>query len=333
MCQLFSAIAHANYTLKIVNRQYPNGGNPAVLDPVADSLENQFNTTMASSNNVGFVTQVGNANAGSVRSATDPGVTSNARYSISAGVGGAIAGGTKVSTGANSLPPVGVAAQSSISIGANGELVKIFRGLDPKRVMYHLSFYTMDLSRYIGHGVTVDALQFSTGLSYQLYSPRQWVPGIRYNGIRVSSSASYASFNGSYTTPFTLSSGGVDMVSNVTLTVNSKVYTLSNQAITGIRLFWFLDLYTGLGIDFNFGSTTLTGSNSNGAVSAQQGGVTTFTGDAEMSGTPEKGSPNIAQFRWLVGTQLNFGPLGIVAQAAAATPSVYCLNLGAKIAF
>ena len=60
--------ASATYQLIIANRQYPNGGVSAILDPIADSLQTKFNNTLASSDNAGFLTQVGNANAGATRS-------------------------------------------------------------------------------------------------------------------------------------------------------------------------------------------------------------------------------------------------------------------------
>ena len=124
------------------------------------------------------------------------------------------------------------------------------------------------------------------------------------------------------------------MKSDVTLTVDSKVYTLTNEATAGVRFLYFLDLFMGLGVDFNFGSTSLAGKNSNGSVSASNAaGVTIFTGDATVTGTAESAAPSIAQLRLLMGTQVNLGPLGIYAQAQVSTPSVYSLNLGAKISF
>ena len=329
---LFGTNANAAYQLSISNRKYPLG-NQGPLDVIANSLESQFNTTLAASDNEGFLTQVGNANAGSTRSFLAPGIIGEARYSGSFGLSGAYSGGTNPTVKPNSLPSVGVAAQSGITIGANGEIIHLFPGLDRKKVMFHVSFYTMDLSSYFSNGITLNSMQFSTGVSYQVYNPQEWVPGIRFNGIRVSSGASYGNFSGSYTTPFTISSGGIDMKSNVKLSVDSAVYTFSNEATTGLRFLYLLDLFTGLGVDFNFGSTSLSGTNSNGAVSASQAGVSVFSGDANVTGSPYTSSPTTAQLRWFIGSQINLGPVGIYAQAQVSTPAVYSLNLGAKLSF
>jgi hypothetical protein len=333
---LFISEASALYQLRITNRQYINGGVPAVLDPIADSLELQFNSTLAGSDNAEFLTQVGNANAGATRSFLAPGVIGEAttKHSVAFGLGGSYSGGTSASTGANSLPSVGAAGHTGITLGANGEIIKIFRGLNPKKVMYFVSFYTMDLSRFFNDRITIDSLQASVGLTYPVYSPREWIPGVRFNGIQVSSGLAYGNFNGSYTTPFTSSSGGVNMQSNVTLNVDSDVFTFSNEATTGLRFFYVLDLFLGLGIDFNVGSTALSGTTSGGAVSASDaGGTTVFTGDTTLVGTPESSTPSAAQLRFIMGTQVNMGPIVVYGQAHVSTPAVYSLNLGARVSF
>lgn len=323
----------AAYQLQITNRQFPNGGNAALLNPMADAIETQFNSALTASNNEAFLTSVGNANAGATRSYFSPGVYADGKISGSFSMSGAFSGGTKTGGTSNSLPEVGVAAHSGITLGASGEIFKVFGGLDPKRVMVHASFYMMDLSRYFGGNITLDSLQVSTGVTYQLYAPRPWLPMMRFNGIRLSSSIAYGSFNGSYITPFTNSSGGATMTSDVRLNVDSNVFTFSNEATTGVRLFYLLDVFTGLGVDFNAGSTSLSAEMMGGSVTATSGGSTVFTGDASLTGTPESASPSIVQLRWLLGTQVNLGPMGVFAQVQVSTPSVYSLIFGGKLTF
>ena len=329
----FLTDANATYQLLITNRQYLNGGVQAALDPVADQIQTNFDTTMAAADQTGFLAQVGDANAGASRSYLAPGVYGEARYLFGFGISAALAGGTSFSAPANSLPAVGAAAQSGFNLAANGEIIHIFMGLDPKRVMYHASFNSMNLSSLIGHGVTLHSLQASAGVSYQMSNPFMWMPGILYNGVRLSTGASYGNFSGSYTTPYTLSSGGINMTTNATLAVDSSVFSVTGEATTGFRFFWLMDLYTGAAIDLNVGSTSLSGSTSNGAVSATQGGVTVFTGDAAVSGSGTSAAPVIADLRWLLGTQVNLGPLGIYAQLQVGSPSVYSLNLGGHLVF
>ena len=327
--------ARAAITLDIANRQYINGGVAGTLDPIADSLESNFNGIFTGTSSTEFLTEMGNANAGATRSMLASGTNENARYIGSFGVNGALSGGASVRATSNSLPGVGLATQAGITLSANGEIVRFFRGLDAKRVLYHLSFYTLDLSSYFtASGITMESLQASTGLSYQIYHTESWIPGlVRFNGIRVASGLSYGKFSASYSTPFTMASGGINMQSDVTFTVDSGVYTWSNEAVTGIRLANVLDFYTGLGVDFNLGSTAISASSENGGVTASNGGATVFTGDATISGTVESASPTIMQMRFLLGTQANLGPLGLYLAGQISTPTVLCLNFGAKLAF
>jgi hypothetical protein len=330
-----STIAHAAITLQITNRQYLNGGLAGTLDPIADSLETSFNSSLSATSATQFLTEMGNANAGATRSILASGTNENSTYIGSFGVNGALSGGASVRSTSNSLPSVGLATQAGITLGANGEKIKLFRGLDAKRVLYHLSFYSADLSSYFSaSGITMDSMQASAGLSYQIYHTESWIPGlVRFNGIRVASGLSYGNFTASYTTPFRSASGGINMQSDVTFTVDSKIYTWSSEAVTGLRLANVLDLYTGFGVDFNLGSTSLSASSENGAVSASNGGTTVFAGDATIDGTADVASPTIVQMRFLLGTQANLGPLGIYLAGQISTPTVLCLNFGAKLAF
>ena len=71
---LVSGPAHA-FQLTIKDRTYLNPALTATLDAMADAMETQFNTTIASvSNQSSFLGAVGNANAASSRSFLSPGV-------------------------------------------------------------------------------------------------------------------------------------------------------------------------------------------------------------------------------------------------------------------
>ena len=330
--------SRASITLSIKNPQYSNWGvvAQAALDLTASALETQFNDTLVTADSEQFLTQVGNANAMATRSLMAPGTAETGnRFGASFNINWAVAGGMNVNSNSNSLPPVGVAAQSGFTVGANGDYIKLFGGLDPKRVMYHLSFYKVNIGSYFPKsGIASKAMQVSTGVSYQLYPRRNWLPGIDFTGIHLSSSLSYADFSASYTTPFTLGSGGISMISDVTMTVDSTVVAFSNEATVGVRAFYLIDLFTGIGMDLNVGSTKLTGTSSGGSVSATDGsGVVGYSADANVSGDAGSASPTTAQLRLILGTQFNSGPFAIFAQANASTPNAYSLNFGAKFGF
>ena len=118
---LIPAVSNA-FTLTINNRAYPGGGGAiqAQLDALADAIQSQFNTSIASANNQSeFLTQAGNANAMSSRSFLSPGaLTRTDQYLF--GFGGSMAlalgSGASLSNGIslpqNQLPPLGVGAKT-----------------------------------------------------------------------------------------------------------------------------------------------------------------------------------------------------------------------------
>ena len=343
----FSQQAHS-FQLAIVNRQFSGAGTliQPQLNQLADNLQNQFNQTIASANNQSnFLNAVGNANAFSARSYIAPGVIPatntfftnfGASVALATGEGASLSKG--ISFAQNQLPAIGVGAKTGITFGVGGKLIPLPIGLDPSRMMYSFSFLSTDLSRQIGHGISLKTAQTSIGASYQFYLPQAWSPLMRFNGVKITSGLSYATFDASYRTPFNLSSydsgtnSTVTWNSNVDLGVTSKVFSLTNEVTTGVRLLWILNLYTGLGVDFNFGSSSITGG-SNGPVTGTAGGNTVFSATAVVDGTSSSAAPTLAQFRYLVGTEMDLGPVGIYVQGQVATPSVYALNFGAHVLF
>ena len=334
------------FTLDITNRAYPNGGAgiQAALDALADSLESTFNTSIASSaNQESFLEAVGNANAGSSRSFLAPGVQTSSDK-ILLGLGGSMAlalgSGSSLSSGisvpANQLPPIGVGAKTGVTVMIPAKNIHVAWPVDASRLAIGASFYSMDLSSLVGNGISLQSMQASLGFGYQMYSPKDWTPLIRFNGFRISSGLSYSTFDATYRTPFNLtqSGGGVDMTwnSNVDIGVTSTVFSLTNQVTTGVRLLWVLNVFTGLGVDLNFGSSKLTGG-STGPVVGTQGASTVFTGTATVDGASNGTSPNLIQLRYLAGVTLPLGPFELFAQGQVSTASVYGLNFGMNLQF
>jgi hypothetical protein len=339
--------AHA-FTLTITNRAYPGAGAglQAAIDALADSMEASFNTSIASaSNQESFLESVGNANSGSSRSFLAPGVQTSSEK-ILIGVGGSMAlalgSGSDLSSGistpSNQLPPVGVGAKTGITLMVPARLLKISGPFDVSRLSVGGSFYSMDLSSVIGRGISLKSMQASLGFGYQMYTPKDWTPLVRFNGFRITSGLSYSTFDATYSTPFNLTQtgSGVDLVwnSNVDIGVSSTIVSLSNQVTTGVRVLWIWNLFTGLGVDLNFGSSKLTGG-STGPVTGTQtgGGATVFTGTATVDGASNGTSPNPIQLRYLLGTSLPLGPFELYAQGQVSTASVYGLNFGMNLQF
>jgi hypothetical protein len=241
-----------------------------------------------------------------------------------------------ISVPANQLPPIGVGAKTGVTVMVPAKNIKIAWPVDPSRLSVGGSFYSMDLSSWIGKGISLQSMQASLGFGYQMYTPKDWTPLIRFNGFRITSGLTYSSFDATYRTPFNLtqSGGGVDMVwnSNVDIGVTSTVVSLTNQVTTGVRLLWVLNVFTGLGVDLNFGSSKLTGG-STGPVVGTQGASTVFTGTATVDGASNGTSPNLFQLRYLAGASLPLGPFDLFVQGQVSTASVYALNFGMNLQF
>ena len=331
-------------TLSIENRAYPNGGNQSAFDALADAIETQFNSVIASGpNQEEFLTQVGNANAMSSRGYIAPGATSGAsKFYMSAAASGAVAVGegakfsSSMSLAQNQLPAVGLSAKAGISLGVGGAHVPKILPLNPSKTTYSASFFSTDRFPFQGSRYSLRSSQASMGLSYQIDVPKALGPVLRFNGFKYTTSVSYSVFEASYQVPFNLTSAsGANTVTwsdDVRLGLISKVFSFSNEVVTGVRAFWFANLYTGVGMDLNVGSTTFTGSSSGQISGAGAGGVSQFTGTATLSGQERGRSPSWVQFRYLAGTQFDFGPFGFFVQGQMATPAVYGLNIGAHFA-
>jgi hypothetical protein len=330
-------------TLSIANRAYP-GGNPAAFNTLADAIETQFNSVIASGpNQAEFLTQVGNANAMSSRGFIAPGAMSgSSKFYVSAAASGAVAVAegarftSNLNLSENRLPAIGLSAKAGISMGVSGARVPRILPLDPARTTYSASYFSTDDFPFSGSRYTLKSSQASVGMSYQLDLPKPLGPLIRFNGFKFTTGLSYSVFEASYEIPFSLSSSsGANTVTwsdDVSLGLTSRVLSFSNEVVTGVRAFWFATLYTGVGMDLNVGSTSFRGSSSGQVTGTGAGGVTQFTGSASINGQEISRAPTWVQFRYLVGTQLDLGPFGLFVQGQVATPAVYGLNIGAHFA-
>ncbi len=322
------------FQMSLSNISDSTGGNATAA---ANLIVNQFNNSIASTSNTkSFLGAVSNSSAMAGRSYLAQGADDHNNFSVALGGSLALAlgEGGSLSSGirfpANQLPPIGVGAQSGVTLGIPGRVIKIPR-LDASRLTYRVSFSSLDLSSAIGRGMSMSATQFSLGGSYSVFNPVPWTPLIRYNGIRFSTGFAYSSFSAGYQTPFSLSqtSGGstVTLNQNIDLKVSSSIFSFTNEAITGLRFLWFLNLYGGLGLDFNFGSSSLTGGSS-GTMSG-----TGFSATANVTGDSASYGPSLVQVRFLTGMQFDLGPLGLYVQGQISTPSAYAVNFGLSTGF
>jgi hypothetical protein len=128
MLLIFPQVSHG-FTLTISNRSYGNPAFQSALDTLADTLQTQFNSAIASaSHQSDFLTAMGNANAMSARSYLSPGVIPADRnffMNFGGSFGLALGAGSSLSNGItfpqNQLPPIGISAKTGVSVGVSAK--------------------------------------------------------------------------------------------------------------------------------------------------------------------------------------------------------------------
>ncbi len=334
------------FTMTISNATYLNGGTAIVLDPLAAAIATQFNDSIAGQVQVSnFLEELGNANVGSSRSFLSPGVVDQASYlvALSGSMALALGSGASLSGGyqpkSNELPPIGVGAKNGVTVGVSGKVVHapLPFNVRPERLLFTASFSMTDMSSFFKSPVSIKSTQYALGGSYLIYPPINWLPFLRWNGFRLSTGLSFSSFDVVYATPFNISQSGalsstLTWASTIDIGASSWVISLPIEATTGIRLFWTWNIFMGLGLDFNYGQSQITGGGS-GPITGTALGQTVYQATATIDGTSSSTAPNAVQLRYLIGTQIDLGPFGIYVQAQASLPSVYAVNAGANFMF
>jgi hypothetical protein len=316
---------------------------PGITEPLANALENTVNTVLFPMGfEKNFLSAMGNANAVSTRSMSTNPITDWKTISITAQAGAALQIPKKGQAGAaprqNALPALGLGAQSSLSVGFPAKSIisdSTFLGLPTDRVNLFGNFMALNLN----NAIPKTKLQFfHLGVGGQY----RWIPREDYHflfsweGINLNSGAQIAVFSGTYRTPLNFSSSlsGVNMsyISDVDLTVNSSVLTIPFDATTGITFFRFLSIYSGLGVDLNFGRTTLDGGVV-GKVTAENAGTEVFTGTGTFDVSDKQSAPPLLNVRMLGGLQFNFWAAKLFVQAAISSPGTLGFLAGLRAAW
>lgn len=210
----------------------------------------------------------------------------------------------------------GFGVQAAIIAGINvGGLFGFDKGfIDPSKLRVYLSGFALD--RKFGD---VNAKYFGMGLAgqYRLIDEKTLgAKSIKWTGVDVGAGILYstldvdASINLDKTYSTTVNGETVNATfTNTRALLQADVNTISIplEASTGLRLFYFLKLIAGFGLDLNFGETKGTGS-----LAAGSGFTGTTGGGGTMAGVPEfslNGSdgPDFANIRLFAGPHIEFG--------------------------
>ncbi len=321
-----------------VNQSSCTAGQEAICNQLEALLEGTVNSALGGVNLKDFLKAAGNANAVSTHGFLAPGVIYDRDLWVAAIGGAAVAlpkgGASGINGKDDSLPGVGIGASSGVNVGISGKWLHTALGLggDPSRVALSATFMTLNFSN-LGPGISYKTTVMGAGVHYVLDKGSDLVPMIRWNGFRISSGLIYSASRIGYTRDLSFSASesttgaSIAWTPRLAMGLESDIFTIPTEITTGIRFFRFWNFYTGLGLNFNFGGSQITGSTA-GAVTSS--GPVTFAGDGALSSSGGKVAPNLVQASFMLGTQLDFGPIGIHVQGVVSSPRVVGLQAGIR---
>jgi hypothetical protein len=319
---LFWAEPAQAITFRITNRSGGAG------DAVADAFENFVNNSLfPPGNDERFLQAEGAASIGSTRSLIGDTLSKPEIFVVGFQAGAALgypnnSSGASAKPQRNSLPGLGLGAQTSILVGIPAEkfIPLPFWGLDPRKMVFYINGFS--LSEKIGTDVDLSLTTIGVGATYDLNSGSRVGAAISWDGWQMSSGLQYSRTKLSYLTPMDLnfSSGGgsIAWAGNLDLGVVSNIVSIPTDIRTGFTLFKFLQPYVGLGIDLNFGASTLTGVTSGPITSG--GTIAGYTGTGTLdANTQSPVAPSFISGRGFLGLQLHLWALKLMGQVTGAT--------------
>jgi hypothetical protein len=322
----------------------------AALNRAADQIQSTINNGFLSeSSRQTFDNGLAAANASNVSSLImDRGDTPSI---FTIGVGGQIAAYyqgslSHITTAAtNSLPSVGVTGQANLMLGLRASALRIKRigFLDPSRLMLYLNGFRF--STNVGN-TSANVSGLGLNAQYLVIEPRRlgWIVG--WGGISAGLGANYSSNSISYTA--SLNQTGTGSADGQSVTVNTQLdYNIgaksTNVSIplelsSYVSFLYVFTVYGGIAVDFNAGSSQLTGS-ATGPVTATYSGTipgvsNLFSGTASLNLDDQiVGTPSLTVLRTFVGLELNASILKLSAEYVSLSNGAMSLAGLVRVAF
>jgi hypothetical protein len=307
-----------------------NPSNPGAVETALDALEDSVNGTFSATMLDDFLGSMANAARGSYAGLGTDGPVRGDLFSISTGGGLALAAQSDFSLKIrqNELPGIGIAGQPVVTIGFNAKRLPraATLGLDPTKVDYFVNFMSIDLSD-VSPTAGFSMSSFGIMGRYWLKDAKSALWAFRWDGLSVTTGLQYSALTASVNGDLNFSSGsGLDAVNwapDARFSIKTSAITIPVDLQTGISLLKFWSIYGGTGLRFNFGSAQTVGDISGNITNGLAGTVGVGTLDLASEGQ----KPAIVSQRFMLGTQLNFGPAKLSFEAGFATPKVGDLAL------
>ncbi|MEO5666445.1 MAG: hypothetical protein ABIR96_00150 [Bdellovibrionota bacterium] len=313
MALMMSAGAEAQL-FKITKGTKPIGLTDAQWTQLVDDLQTQVNDQLPSVETGQYTKGMANATA-MASTGTASVYGSSFKYGL---IGGSVALGVDLGSGnklsnfdAKKVAGVGVQSAAIIGFSPGSVTSGQWGPIDPARLRIFLSFLKLDQTLN-----DADVAFTSMGLigQYRLVGERSLgLSVLKWNGIDVSSGFRLAKnkFSFTQTLPaFTQTQNGITATvaaAPATLGADVNVYSVPVEASTSVRLLYVLNLFTGIGGDFNFGSSkAIANYDTNIAVS----GGGDATGSLELGGDTSPTPWNLRAFAGL-GVEFAIGTLNV----------------------
>lgn len=246
---------------------------------------------------------------------------------------------TKFNT--DGLPSIGLGAQGSIMVGVSLAKLPVpaLGPIDLKRLTVFVNYFGISNDSIVD-SMTIKANTFGVHVQYKLMQGFNLAGlGIlNWGGLAVTTGFDVSSNSLTYKVGKSIDAGDIKWTPNTgsNLSLDSSAFTIPIEISTSVRLAYILSLFGGVGVDLNFGKTSIS-SNLSGPVTGNYEG-NFVSGAASLTGSEEKG-PTFGDMRFFIGPQINIVPLrttnvvSLYAQFNVATSGNYGFHTGLRIAW
>jgi len=312
----------------------------------ADSLLNaEINKLFQVPDMTNFLTAMANAQAITNKGQGVSYATEHSLFVIGGGSGVGFSGGLsgyKVSSG---LPAIGIGVQGSVMAGLSLSKLPVptLGPIDLKRLTIFVNYFGISDDSLV-QSLTIKANAFGLHLQYKLVDNRNLggIGILNWGGLLFTTGIESSTNSLSYkvTQGVTVNSGGQTFnwtpSATSALTLEANSFSIPFELSTSVRVLYVVSVFAGLGVDLNFGRTTID-STLNGPVT---GYPVPLSGSAAASLTgSEEQKPTFGHLRFFAGPQFNLVPLkntnllSIYLQGNFSTGGNYGVHAGARIAW
>ncbi len=318
-----------------------NTGDATVDSAIQQEINNQFQVPKMGD----FLKSMSNAQAITNKGQGVSYATDHSLFVVGGGVGVGLntTDGFKFES-KGGLPPVGLGVQASIMAGVSLSKfpgMPVIGPIDLKRLTVFVNFFGYSNDSLVD-SLTIKTSTFGMHAQYKIIENKN-IGGLgllNWGGLAFTTGFNVSSNSMTYKVgqSITATSNGITAKwtpdANSTLALEASSFSIPLEISTSIRTLYILSLFGGVGIDLNFGKSSIV-ANMNGPITNNVNGN---VGSAQLAISENQG-PSFGAVRFFAGPQLNLVPLkntnllSIYAQGNYSTGGNYGAHAGVRIAW